>query len=308
MIMECIKEGFYLANKNLQLVLLRLIVTIINLTGFFVFLGLPIVIAAAYFGLDLANASDLLPFVVESPFEFISKYLGLIFLIGTSFVFYLTLSSLLILYALSGSLGMLKNAVVHVKYRFSLHSFFKEAKKNFSRLLRLLSLVLLGIMVILIAIITSGGIVATLVHTLAGKGSTLEMFFSSFVVISIAVFGSVILVAGLILVVYSIVASVIEEKGATDSVKKAYDFLKGKPAAFLFYIVLIAGIITANVIYYTLQVSLQMVPVLGSFLSVASFIINAFFQSYLALVVWSALIIYYMKGTNYPISSASYEI
>src|SRR4030066_1786878 len=110
MITECFKEGFYLANKNYQLVFLRIIVIIINFLSLLFSLGMPIIAAVAYMGFDLSHAVDLLPNLMENPFNFLSKYLGLIFLIGISFIFYLMLASTIILYSLGGTLGVLRNA------------------------------------------------------------------------------------------------------------------------------------------------------------------------------------------------------
>ncbi len=133
MMIECIKEGFHLANRNYQLVFLRIIVVIINFISLLFFLGLPIIVAVAYMGFDLSHAVDLLPDLMENPFDLLSKYLGLVFLIGISFIFYLTFVSTIILYSLGGTLGVLRNSAVNIQYRFSLSSFFKEANNIFSR-------------------------------------------------------------------------------------------------------------------------------------------------------------------------------
>ncbi|GBD97143.1 MAG TPA: hypothetical protein ENG83_15810 [Nitrospirae bacterium] len=304
MIIESIKEGFKLANNNLQLVLMRIAVTIINLIVLFIFIGLPVIAAIAYLGFDLAQAKDLLPFLVKNPFEFISKYLALMFIIGTSFVFYLIFTSTLFLYALGGTLGVLKNSAVNIQYKFSISSFFKEANINFSRLFRLVSLLLSGVIVLFLLFIVSGVIVAVVMQAVTEAGSALEMFFSSFAMLTIVIFSIIIVAAGFIFAVYSMIALVIEGKGVMDSIRSAFDFLKKMPQALLFYVILFIGIIAVNVIFYGIQLSFSVVPVMTPLI----YLLNVFFQNYLAIVLWSSLIVYYIKGTDYPVYYAGYEI
>ncbi len=308
MIIECIKEGFSLTNKNLQLVLLRIIVTIINLVSFFIFLAVPLIAAVAYLGFDLAQAKDLLPILAKNPFEFVSKYLGLVFLIGASFIFYLIFISILFLYVLGGILGVLRNSAVYIQFRFSLSSFFKEANKNFFRLFWLISLLLFVFIILFVTFILLSVIIAAIQQAFTGTESTLEIFFRSFVLLTIVIFGIIAFLICLIFAVYSVVASVIEGGGVIDSVKKSFNLLKQKPQPFLLYIILVVGVVAANFIFYGVQISFNMVPGMGPLFTLAFYLINAFFHSYLAIVVWSSLVVYYVKSTNYPVYSSTYEI
>ena len=304
MIIESIKEGFGLANNNLQLVLLHIAVTIINLIVLFIFLGLPVIAAIAYLGFDLAQAKDLLPFLVRNPFEFVSKYLALMFITGVSFVFYIVFTSTLFLYALGGTLGVLKNSAVNIQYKFSMASFFKEANINFSRLFRLVSLLVSGVIVLFLLFIVSGVMVAVIMQAVTESGSALEMFFSSFSVLTIVVFSIIIVAAGFIFSVYSMIALVMEGRGVMDSIRRASGFLKQMPGAFLFYVILFIGIIAVNVVLYTIQVSFIAAPLMTPLI----YLLTAFFRNYLRIVIWSSLIVYYIKGTDYPVYYAGYEI
>jgi hypothetical protein len=308
MILECIKEGFALANKNLQLVFVRIVVTIINLVSFFISLGIPLVFAIIYMGFDLAHAKDLLPFLTENPVEFVSRYMGLVFLVGSSLVFYLTFVSILFLYSLGGTLGVLRASAVNIQYKFSLSSFFKEANRNFVRLFWIILLVSLGSVVLFTSFTISGGIIAAIIQALAGGGGILELFFSSFIMVSVIILSIIFFVACLMFTGYSMVVSVMNGKGAVDCIKKTFDFLKQKPEAFLFYFILFAGSIIANSIFFVLKMPFNMVPVLGPVMNIVLTLFSALFQSYLALVIWSSLIMYYVRGTNYPVYSAEYEI
>ncbi len=308
MITECLREGFSLANKNLQIVILRIAVTIINLFGFALFLGIPLIAAVVYLGMDLANIKDLLPFIMRSPFEFVSRYFGLVFFVGVGLIFSLLFSSLFFIYTLGGMLGVLKNSAINIQYRFSLSSFFKEANKNFSGLFWLISITFSLFILIAIAVIMFGGIITVIAQAFTGTATSMEVFFSSFVLISILVFSAIIFFAWFIFIVYSVVALVIEGSGAMESIKKTFVFLKNKPGAFLLYISLLFLIMLTNIILFVFKVSFGMVPGIAPFLGFFMAFFNLFFHSYIAVVMWSSLIVYYVKGVNYPTYSASYEI
>ncbi len=304
MIRECIREGFKLANKNVQLVIISTVVSIINLVSFFVILGLPVVAALVYLGFDLAQARDMLPSILKDPSELVTKYLGVIFLLVTSFVLYLTFTSVLYVYALGGTLGVLKDSVVNIQYKFSLSSFFEEAKINLSRLMGLITIVMLGVLVLFIIFMIAGGIAAGVINTVTKSKSMLEMFFSSFALLSIVVFSIVVIFAGLVFGVYSLVVLVTDGKGVMDSMGRTYNFLKQTPEALLFYLILIVGFITANAVFYGIQIAVSVIPLFVPLV----YVINTVFQSYLAIAVWSFLIVYYVKKSNYHVRHAAYEI
>lgn len=304
MIIGCIKEGFHLANRNYQLVLLRIIVVIINFISLLFFLGLPIIVAVAYMGFDLSHAVDLLPDFMENPLNLLSRYLGLVFLIGISFIFYLTFVSTIFLYSLGGTLGVLRNSAVNIQYRFSLSSFFKEAKIIFSRLFWLVSILFLIFIALFAAVIISGGVVAGFMQGFSWSETTLKVFLSSFVFLSTIVFGIIIFFSWFIFTVYSILCLVIEEKGPADSIKNTFNLLKRTPQAFLFFIILLAGAIAVNLVFFIIMIPFGMLP----FLDIVLYCVSVVFQNYLAIVVWSALTVFYTKVTDHPVYSATYDI
>jgi hypothetical protein len=304
MIIETIKDGFKLANRNLQLVVVRIIVTIVNFASLIIFLGLPVLVAIAFLGFDIAQAKDLLPSIMDNPFEVVSRYLGLISLTLAALIVYMILSSLLILYSFSGIMGVLRSSAVDTQFRFKVSSFFKEAGKNFSRLFRLLSLVLLISMSFITATLIIGGISAAIMKSVSGAETTIEVFFSSFVTIFIVIMSILIILASIIFAVFSLVISVVTMEGALASMSRAYSFIKDKPQSLLFCIILFLGIVTANAVFFSLQIPMQFMP----FMMPLVYLLNAFGQSYLIIVMWSALIMYYMKSMDYPVYSAGYEI
>jgi len=304
MIRECIREGFKLANKNVQLVIISALVSIINLISFFIILGLPVIAALVYLGFDLTQARDMFPSILKDPSELIANYLGVIFLILTSFILYVAFTFVLYVYALGGTLGILKDSAVNTGFEFSLASFFKEARINLSSLLGLISLVMLGVMALFILFMVTGGVAAGVINAVTKSRSMMEMFFSSFALLSIVVFTVMIIFAGLVFGIYSVVVLVTDGKGAIDSISRTYNFLKQTPEALLYYLVLITVFVAANAVFYGIQIAVSVIPL---FMPLA-YIINTVFQSYLAIVVWSFLIVYYVKKSDYHARHAAYEI
>jgi hypothetical protein len=304
MIIECIKDGFALANRNLQLVVIRIIVSVINVIAFGVFLGIPLVITVAYLGFDVGHAREMLPYMAHNPLEFVSRYLGLVLLLLLALLSYLIFSSALYLYTLGGTLGSLRNSYANSGFTFSLSSFFREANSNFSRLFWLLSLVFLGIAVLLIAYAVSGGMLLLIISGLSAVDGALNMFLRSFAAVFMIILCVITLAGSIIFSVYSAVISVSEEKAAVASVKITLSFLKNKPQALLFFVVLILAVITATLLFFSVQIPLRIIP----FISVVTFLINTFFSSYLAVVLWGSLVTYYMKASGSPVYDAVYEI
>jgi hypothetical protein len=234
----------------------------------------------------------------------LSKYLGLVVLIGVSLIFYLTFVSAIMLYSLGGTLGVLRNSAVNIQYRFSLSSFFKEANKTFSRLFWLVSILSLIFIALFGAVIIAGGIVAGFMQGFSWAETTLQVFLSSFVFLSIIIIGIIIFFSGLIFTVYSILCLVIEEKGPADTIRTTFNHLKRTPQAFLFIIILSAGAVAVHLAFILIMIPLGMLP----FLDIVLYLVSVAFQNYLAIVVWSALTVYYTKATNYFAASATYNI
>jgi hypothetical protein len=295
MIKDCIKEGFTLANRNLQLVVIRIVVTLINLFAMLIFMGVPLVAIIAYLGIDLANAEELFPHLISNPLEFISRYFGAVLIAGISFVFYLAIVSLINLYVAGGTIGVLRSAVSSSDYRFSLSLFFKESGTHFTRLLWLLSLLLFVFSLALIILGIAGGAGFIAAQSLKSSESFIGIFLSSFLTVTATVISILVFIAGFMYTFYSMIISVMEERGAVESIKKTHDLLKSRPQAILLFFILFAGVITINILFFGIKIPFDMIPLLAPFVNLAITIVNSVFQSYVAVFVWSSLIIYYLK-------------
>ncbi|UCD34946.1 MAG: hypothetical protein JSU90_11740, partial [Nitrospiraceae bacterium] len=188
MIIDSIREGIGLTNRSLQLVLIRVLVSAINLAGLLFCLGAAAAAAIAYLGFDLAQARELLPILTRSPQEFLARYAGLFVLFGTAFVMYLIAAALLSLYALGGALGILRDTALSGASAFRLSVFFREANARYFRLLRLAAFVGIAVLLLSLVLFTAGGAAAVLVKTFRDTEGTLAVFLKSFTLLTVMVF------------------------------------------------------------------------------------------------------------------------
>lgn len=296
MIIECIKEGFRITNKNWQVVLLKIAVTIINLMGFLIFVGIPIFIAITSLGIDLAQAKDILPGIFENPLEVLSKYLGIVVLIFISLIIYLTVAFFLVLYVFGGTLGILRNAAIDEQYKFSFASFMEEAKKIFFPLVWLFSIAFLVTLSILIVLVLSAGFLIYVIHAHGRLATT----FSIFVTYFFSLFGIIIFLIAVIFTAYAAIDVVVVKGRVIASFKNALTFIINKPIAFLFYIFLFVGLIAANFVLIALGASVRVIPLLIPY-QLISYII----RSYLGVVMWSSLVVFYLKGIKFPVQTVT---
>ena len=308
MIIESVKEGFRLTNKNWQLVLLRIAVMIINLLGFLFFIGVPVFIAVISLGVDIANVKDILPGIIDNPAEVLSKYIGMVILMIVTFIIYFTFVSVLALYVFGGTLGVLKNAAFDEQYKFSLSSFFKEAKKIFFPLLWLFSIAFLVITSFVIMFVILAGLLVYVTHLFGESNTTLSVFVTSFFTLLFIFLSIIGGLASVIFTVYAAIALAVENKGVIDSFKITWNFVTTKPISFLFYIILVFGIVGINIVLMILGVSFRMIPVVGVLIDIPYQFIYYGAQTYLGVVMWGSLVVFYIRGTHHPAYTATYDI
>jgi len=297
MFAECIKEGFRLTHKNWQLIIVRLAVSVVNLISLGFFIGIPLFVAILYLGFDLTHPKDILHYIMNNPSEYASRYLGLFFLIFIAIIMYLVFSSLLLLYILSGTLGVLKCSAVDEGCRFRLSLFFKEAGKNFASLFWLISALMAGFMVIMILFAFVGGAGMTVIKSVGDTGMSVQVFLKYFITSAYFIFGIIFLFASLVFAAFSITVSVVESIGTMESIKRAYYFLIGRPGAFIFYMILLALFLVANFVF----VSFNIIPFIAPLTSIV-------LQKYLSVVIWSSLFVYYLKNTSHITSEKTHDV
>ncbi len=297
MIIESIKQGIRLTHKNWQVILLKMLVSIVNLVNFFIIVGIPVAISIFSLGLDIAHAQDILPSLLKNPIEIFSKYFGFAILIFVSIIVYVTVASFLILFVFGGMLGVLGNAAVDGQYKFSFSSFFEKAKKIFSPMLFLFSLAFLVIIGILILFGITAVVLISIVSTYNGLAATISVFAAYFFIL----LGITIILASIIFTAYAAISLVVENNKAVASFENAWNFIKINPMAFVFCIVLFIGIIAANFVLIALGASFSVHPTTGFLYIIPHRLVSYIVQSYLGMIMWGSLIAYYVKSIKYPV-------
>jgi hypothetical protein len=295
MIIECIKQGFSITHKNWQIILIKAITSVINLIALFVFVGLPIAIGIIVLGIDIAQAKDILPDIAKNPMEFISRYMGVALIFVISLIAYLLIVSVTLLYIFSGTLGSLRNAVLEMQYKFSYSSFFKEAKRGFFPLLWLFSITTLIIIGLLILFGLLSGIFISLTGLRDVTGTTLSVFLTYF----LTLMGIAVAFGGIIYSAYAAVALVVEKKGVMRSLNRAWEFIKMKPTAFLFYFFLFVSLTVINFAFLSIETTFSTAPLIGYLFLIPQRIIYSIIQSYLNVVMWGSLTVYYIKASGF---------
>lgn len=303
MITESIKEGFNVTHRNWQVILLKVTATFINLFGLLLFAGFSIAVVIAVVGADLPYLKDILHGLISDPLEILSKYLRLAILICVAFILYLTVASVIILYVFGGTLGVLRNSSLDTQYRFSFSSFFAEAKNLFFPLLWLFNIALLVIIGILIVFGILTVIGFSVIHTYSGSGTTLSTFVVSFFTLLAIFSGLIIVLGGLIFTFYAAIVLAVGKKGVIDSFRDTWNFLINKPTAFLFYIIVVIVMVAITIVLNVIAGSFSMIPMAGFIIGIPYRFAVSILMNYLSVVMWSSLLVFYIKGINLPVKT-----
>lgn len=292
---EAIKEGFRVINRNLPLVFIQIGVMIISFIAFIFLVGIPVGIAVIYLGIDLLKFKEALS-ALKDPIEFLNQYSGLAIFLVTSFILYLTAVTCLALFVFSGSLAIIKDSLEDPSERFSFKKFLSEGKRYF---LPLCLLILILGLFFLVLIFVLGAFVGTAIVLLTPYKDEMGIFLIVFAVISALILISLALAGFLLLLalsIYAVIALIVEELTTWKSIKRAINFVKENfLEAIGFYLLLIAGYIGAAILMMMINFPFSMIPVIGPILTLPYQLLSYVIQIYLGLVIMASLMVFYMK-------------
>jgi len=355
---EVIREGFRVIHRIWQLLLVQLGMVVLSGIGFFVLVGIPLAIAFVLFSIDLtgiAEIGDILRLLKE-PSDIISKYFGLVLIVIGGLLMYIVLAATFSIYVFGGSVGVIGKALGDKTMKFSMHTFFSEARRLFLPMLGFIIVVI--IMWIATAFILGilGGGIAALVSFAKTYDSVLSLFlriFFSFILlcgglvlintnISLFIYGAaaivlkdiggpkslkdvlyflrkyfvvcLLLVLSLLLLsllllfrfdvfwfaaafwfllFLSFIVFFLIEIGAARPIKIAAHYLYDHPPAVWLYIIVSVGYILVSFLLILLGYPFNLIPVVGTILSIPYQIISSAFQTYIGLSIIAALFAYY---------------
>ncbi len=303
---EYIKEGFRLAHKNYQLILIQIAVTLIIFIGFMLFVFVPLAIAFVFFGIDLSRTADFLD-IFKNPEPYISRYLGLIVLIFATFVVYICFASILSIFALSGILGVLRSSFLNRQYKLSLSSFFKEGRSLFSSVLGFAFILLLALIAVsfILGALAGIGFSVTNIYT---ENSFPSLFIAYFLGLLVIFIGILIAFGFIAVSAYALTIIVVERTRTLDAFRMSFNFLKKKPSALLFYAVIALGYMIIDFMLIIMNYPFTLIPLIGTFLNIPYTMLSYILLNYLLIVASGSLIVFYIKNVGYPVHSGAYEI
>lgn len=292
---ETIKEGFRVINRNFPLVLIQVGVTFLSLLSFIFLVGIPVAIIIIYFGIDTVRFKEALS-TLKNPMEFLTEYLWLTILLITSFILYLTAVTGLSIFAFGGSMAIIKDSFEEPGLKFSFNKFMSEGKRYFMPLCWLA--LILGIFFIVLIFFLGGIIGASIVLLSAYKDEMsisliVLAVVSGLVLMVLAVIGFLILLA---LSIYAVISLVVEGLRAWEAIKKAASFMKRKfIEAVGFYLLLVVGYIGAVILIAVINFPFSMVPVIGTIITLPVQLVAYIIQTYLGLVMMASLVVFYIR-------------
>jgi len=294
---DTVKSGFRLINRNWQLVAVQAGMMIANCIGFFVIVGIPLGIAFIIFGLDLtglAETRDIMG-LLRRPSELISKYMGLVLVVVSSFLFYLLIVTTTGIFVFAGSVGSVGRAVLDPSRQFSMKLFLAEAKKLFFPMMWF-SLVM-GLVFIAIAFLLGllGGGVAAVVQTAKSQDSTLALFLGIFFSLVLALCAIIVILGAIAVTVYGIAVLFFKTEGAVRSFKDAVVYLWNRQSAFWLYAVLFFAYLIASFILMLFTYPFNLIPIIGTLISFPLQLASYVVQSYIGLAILATIFIYYYE-------------
>jgi hypothetical protein len=292
---EAVKDGFGVINRNWQLVLIQVAMVFISTIGFFIMVGLPLAIAFIIFGIDLTGLTNLRDIfgVLKGPSDIISKYLGIILMILSSLLLYLIVVALLGIYLFGGSIGIIGSSIMDKTRRFTLRMFLDESKRLFLRLLGFTSVIGLILIIAAFSMGILGGGIASVISYARTQDSTLAIFFSTFLSLTLFIVALVLILAILSVTLYGFATLFFKSSGAFRSISAAVKFLMKYPDAFWLYALLLAGYLLASFLLILFGYPFTLIPIIGTILSFPYQLISYAFQTYLGLVIIATILTYY---------------
>ncbi len=301
MYIDTITKGIRLANKNWKLLLVQFVLMISTCAGFVLLIGIPLAVAFVFFGVDLVAAKNILQ-MLNDPMNIVSKYLGLVIFILSFVLLYITLVSIIGIFTLGGTIGVLRNSINDNVYTFSVASFIKEGKRLFVPLMWLT--LIIGIILISVffvfGVIGGGAISAT--SYLKGRSTPIALFIGTFLSILVIILGAVSFLAVFAFSIFSIVILAVEESKPIAAIKKTYRFLSATTKAFVFYLILFCCYIAAAVVVLLIGYPFSLIPIVGPLLNLPYQIISYVIYSYLNLVLFASMAVFYLenRGSTCP--------
>ncbi|MCI4625015.1 MAG: hypothetical protein L3V56_03545 [Candidatus Magnetoovum sp. WYHC-5] len=287
---DAFKNGIDTANKNWQLVLIYLGFTLISIVGV-----VAIAIGTKYmFNINLQDLAhlDSLKHGDFSANQFAKYLVPLITLLSFLGIYGMAIF-IAFFYIYSASCGIIAENIKDETATFTMKAFFLEGNRLFLPIIGFLTLITVIIVFELILVIIAIFPLLSLIK-LANSADpsigTLTAVIVAFVYIVTCFF---LFVGTFALVSYSTGIIAIDKLGPFGALKKGVEFLKHNTSALWLYVLLIIGTTAINAIIAIGGFIVQLIPLIGTFLSIPLQLAIYAFQGYLTFFIFATIFAYY---------------
>jgi hypothetical protein len=292
---EAIKDGCRVAYKNWQLIVIQLCMMVITGIGFFIFVGIPLIVALITLGVDLTSLVEMndISEVFQNTSLIISRYFGLFILIVACLLVYILAATTFGIYVFGGTVGIIGRAFVDKDLKFTMHTFFSEARRLFFPILGFTALVGLAVIVLLFLLVIIGGGIMLLVSLIKTQHTMLAFFLGTFLtLISIIIAGLFIL--GIISITFFGVAELsFRGTGPMKSLKEATHYVLRNQKAFWLYPLLLVGYLLINIILAFSTYPFSLIPPIGIILLFPYQLLSYVFLTYIGIAMIATVFAYY---------------
>ncbi len=294
---DSVKEGFDVVNRRWHLIVVRVVASVIDLVAFFVIVGIPLFIAIAAAGAEIATASAG-QFLTSLKDAFMRGYIWVVFLVIASILLYFLFAAFVWMYVASGSMGIIARTLKNRKEAFKMKAFFAEAKRHFAPLANfyfLLGALVLGVL-ILLGMAVSGSVYLSdsLKAASPSLGLLLEVLLDVFIAVAavFAIYGSLAVGA------FGAGIVVLDSESAWQSIKKSVDFLTSHPWGFWGYCALLTAYGAASFLLFVIGYPFRFIPIVGMIAALPYELVSYALERYLGLSLLGSAFSYYFRSTR----------
>ncbi len=295
---DAIKQGLGVANKNWQIVLIRLAFQILTIAGIVLFIVIPLVFLLKLLGYDLSEIVKHLN-IREIPLLMLSRYLtmGIAFIILS--LLYLLLVMTATLFLFSASCGMLAGGIKESQFSCTLSRFFREGRRLFCPFLGYSSLIGFTVIIELLFLAGYFSLAPFIVASAQKMGSNLGIFTGTFFRFFSGFLLFFLVTITLCIASYGFGILSLRGGGSLETLKGSLLFLVNRPSAFWFYCIMATGYILITVIAgLTGSLFIKSVDI-GMILFFPYQIAAYALQRYLGLILFAGLFSYYGSSSGF---------
>lgn len=303
-----LKEGINTVHRNWQLILVQLIAMLGSCISFFIIVGIPIAFAFIMLGLDLTEILKFedAAYLLNKSFNLLNKYFGIAIFLLTSILLYFSFAFLLLVFTISGTIGIITNSLLDINYRFTIPAFFSEGRKRFFPVFGFL--LIIGAIFMLIAFFLGilGGGSSAIIEKAKAQEATLALFLGVFFSLILISIGLASILATISITIYGFAYMAFNKSRPLDTLKGTIRYLYTCPSSIGFYSILMLGYIATSFLVILIGAPFTLIPLIGPLLSLPYQAVTYTIQGYIGLIMLSSAFHYYYKTdgcSQAPLSS-----